>query len=338
MATNFMLDELYEEESDLIKTYTLAEFLSHDWCAGKNRIVDPLIRAGEFVLCTATAKTGKSWLAIDLAMSVASGQPFLGKFPTEKSGVLIVQTEVPVYSFQDRLIRFLGDSDPNEIDDLHISSAHIKLDEEDGFKKLEAKVQELAPQLVVLDPFYTFHTMNEDSASEMAPFLAKIRKLFSNYSCACFLIHHQGKPREGNSGQVGHKARGSSAFADVPDSTWSIERKDGECVIRFEMRNDASPDPIRIKLNADTGRFDVVGEYILPKNGSVSDLVELLTPIGSTRMELIGEYTNAFGLSKRTAESRISEAIKRGLIVKRTVNGESVYFPVTEKDRKSVTP
>ena len=49
-------------------------------------IVEDLIAQGLTIL-GGTPKIGKSWLALDLALSVAKGVPFLGK-PVHKTGVL----------------------------------------------------------------------------------------------------------------------------------------------------------------------------------------------------------------------------------------------------------
>jgi len=42
----------------------------------------------------APPKVGKSWLASDMALAVATGRPWLDRFPTEASDVLIIDNEL----------------------------------------------------------------------------------------------------------------------------------------------------------------------------------------------------------------------------------------------------
>ena len=68
-------------------------------------IIDGLVRRGESVNIIAAPKTGKSWLASDLAIAVASGRPWLDCFPTEPGDVLIIDNELHAETSANRLPR-----------------------------------------------------------------------------------------------------------------------------------------------------------------------------------------------------------------------------------------
>lgn len=57
-------------------------------------VIHGLLRCGESANIIAPPKTGKSWLASDLAIAVASGRPWLDCFPTEPGDVLIIDNEL----------------------------------------------------------------------------------------------------------------------------------------------------------------------------------------------------------------------------------------------------
>ncbi len=57
-------------------------------------IIDGLLRQGETMNVIAAPKVGKSWLTLGLAIAVANGQPWLGKFPTRQGRVLIIDNEL----------------------------------------------------------------------------------------------------------------------------------------------------------------------------------------------------------------------------------------------------
>lgn len=71
-------------------------------------LVDQTILAEAVQMIVGAPKMGKSWLALDLGISVASGKPFLGKFETPVSGpVVVITKEDPDYLLQDRFQKIM---------------------------------------------------------------------------------------------------------------------------------------------------------------------------------------------------------------------------------------
>lgn len=180
--------------------------------------------------------------ALNLALSVSQGLAFIGESPSEPSRVLIVQTEVSTAAYAERIQKMLkatGQAPINE--NLFISGARYRLDDEtgkNGLRDLSDAIESIKPKLLILDPFYTMHRGDENDASHVAPILTRLKELASIQMTACLLVHHQGKPGESNSSRsAGHCARGSSAFADVPDASLSLARKDDSAELRSEFRN-----------------------------------------------------------------------------------------------------
>ncbi|WP_149498466.1 AAA family ATPase [Roseiconus lacunae] len=57
-------------------------------------VIHGLLRVGETMNVIAPPKVGKSWLASDMALAVATGRPWLDRFPTETGDVLIIDNEL----------------------------------------------------------------------------------------------------------------------------------------------------------------------------------------------------------------------------------------------------
>lgn len=76
-------------------------------------IVGNLIPAGLTVLAGAP-KRGKSWLALKMALCVASGEPFLG-MPTQKGAVLYLDLESKNYRVQERLQKLMAGPAPQNL-------------------------------------------------------------------------------------------------------------------------------------------------------------------------------------------------------------------------------
>jgi AAA domain len=68
-------------------------------------VIHGLLRRGEVMNVIASSKVGKSWLVIDLALAVATGAYWLGIFPCDKGGVLLIDNELHAETLADRVRR-----------------------------------------------------------------------------------------------------------------------------------------------------------------------------------------------------------------------------------------
>jgi hypothetical protein len=310
----------WQTKISTIRSYTAVEYLEPGKFPKPNPIIDGLISEKEFHILSAPSKVGKTILGLNLAIAVAMGQRFLGYFRSLENSVFIIQTEVSDAMFSTRLRQMLdglGLKEPPT--NLHIASQRIKLDEPDGLKDLKLKIKELGIKLLILDPFYTLHNSDEDKAKDMAPLLANLREMIIEMGVTCILIHHQGKMGEHSSRQTGHKHRGSSSFADVPDGSWSLNKKqdDNDCaVLSFELRNLKCPTPMSIKLD-DNLQWAYVGEeWSLSAEEKSEELASLLDDgEGVTKEQFQDLIFEKLGKKSRTADTLIRNAIKRKAIV-----------------------
>jgi hypothetical protein len=66
-------------------------------------VISPVLRCGSVTLLSAFGGSGKSWLAIDALVAVASGVRWLGRFPTERGRALLADFENGSYELRRRL-------------------------------------------------------------------------------------------------------------------------------------------------------------------------------------------------------------------------------------------
>jgi hypothetical protein len=321
------IDALEYDKKERCKVYSIKEFIECDEFKKPEELVEALFHLGELIICSAVAKAGKSILALHLAICAASGQPFLFKFKTRKSKVLYLQTEIGNYQMKLRLEAATNNQFDQIEDNLFIASYRLKLDKKAGLDLLEKMIVEVGVEVVILDPFYTLHNSSEDSSSEMAPILTNLRALAHKYNVFILLIHHQGKFKEGTSSQTGHKHRGSSSFADVPDGSLSLKRTSPEeAVLSCEMRN--VKDPGDIKLVLDGMQWHYRNEASArPLNSTI--VGEVLEREGEMiYSDLIDEIMEEYAISKRMAQKFISQALKRNSVEKRKEGRKSYYSVV----------
>ena len=120
-------------------------------------------------------KCCKSFLALDLAVSVASGAPCLRRFDVPKPGrVLLYAAEDALHVVRRRLdgIAAAAGVMLADLDIQVITAPTLRLDIEADRRNLVETVDRLRPRLLVLDPFVRLHRIDENASGEVAPLLA----------------------------------------------------------------------------------------------------------------------------------------------------------------------
>jgi hypothetical protein len=198
-------------------------------------------------------KCGKSFLALDLAVSVASGAPCLRRFPTRQCGtVLLYAAEDAPCIVRRRLegIAAAAGVDFQSLDVHVITVPTLRLDRHADQQALAATVAGLMPKLLVLDPLVRLHAIDENLAAEVAPLLAYLRTLQRHYRTAVALVHHA---RKGAAHERGGQAlRGSSELHAWGDSNLYLRRNGQHLHLSIEHRDAPGADRLQLALRANS--------------------------------------------------------------------------------------
>jgi hypothetical protein len=196
-------------------------------------------------------KCGKTWLALDLAVSVASGTPALGRFSVgERGPVLFYGAEDAAPQLRARIeaiatARGLG---LIGLDLGLILCPSLRLDWERDRVRLAATLAQHRPRLLVLDPLVRLHRIDENSATEMAALLAELRLLQRRFELALVLVHHLRKQSGPADGQA---LRGSSDLHAWGDSNLFLRRRDRRLLLTAEHRSAPTPPPYALELGGE---------------------------------------------------------------------------------------
>ena len=198
-------------------------------------------------------KCCKSFLALDIAVAVASGAACLRRFPTMQRGrVLLFAAEDSCSVVRQRLAGIAAAVGVAlEALDIHVIVAPVvRLDIELDQRRLEQTVRVLRPVLLVLDPFVRLHRIDENVSAEVAPLLDFLRGLQRRYQTAVVLVHHARKG--GSHLRAGQALRGSSELHAWGDSNLYLRRDaDDHLTLTVEHRAAASSTGLRVFLAAD---------------------------------------------------------------------------------------
>ena len=195
-------------------------------------------------------KCCKSFLALDMAVSVASGAPCLGRFAVAMPGpVLLYAAEDALPVVRERLagICEAAQVDFERLNLEVITASSLRLDLAEDRDRLAATVAAVRPRLLVLDPFVRLHRIDENSSGEVAPLLAFLRDVQRACHVAVAVVHHA-KKGAGNA-RAGQALRGSSEFHAWGDSNLYLRREGERLTLCVEHRAAAAIPPMDVKLS-----------------------------------------------------------------------------------------
>jgi len=194
-------------------------------------------------------KCYKSFLALDLAVSVASGTACLRQFPVRRTGkVLLFPAEDSLAIVRQRLegLAAITQVDFPSLPVEVITAPSLRLDTATDRQRLADTIQKLQPILLVLDPLIRLHRIDENDASQVAALLSYLRELQRRFRLAILLVHHARK--DSHSSRPGQALRGSSELHGWGDSNLYMRRKGAQLTLCTEHRAAASQDYIPLQL------------------------------------------------------------------------------------------
>lgn len=184
-------------------------------------LIHGLLREGETMNVVAAPKTGKSWLAMDLAVSVAAGLPWFG-FPCEQGKVLYIDNELHGETSAHRLPKVVAARglDIARVDKIiFIDSQRGRLRDINHLGEMVKTVKELGVKLIIIDAFYRAlpPKTDENDNGSIAQLYNRLDQYADFLGCAVVLIHHTSKGNQAMKSltDVGAGAGSQSRAADA---------------------------------------------------------------------------------------------------------------------------
>jgi RecA-family ATPase len=199
-------------------------------------LIHSLLPASSCVFLLAEPKVGKSFAALEMALSIVSGNKCFQQNQVMQTGpVAIYSAEDAPWIIAERIEGISRSKGCSKVDleNLHIidRSNGIFLDEEESFARLRLALIEIGPKLVILDPLAQILCKTQESnARQMADVLRKVRKLQTELDCTILITHHV---RKDGKGSINARTRGSSLIASFWDGCLLME-KSFNGIVRIE--------------------------------------------------------------------------------------------------------
>ena len=212
------IDELNGINDDLPDIVNFADMLD-DPPEEIPELIHGLLHKGCKLIITADSKAGKSCMAENLAICIAEGKAWMGKFQCEKGKVLYIDLELSKRAIHDRtkLIR----------DQLEIKSKVPNLDFfplrgfSESFDRLFPKIARRARSknyvAIFIDPLYKIQPGDENSAEALSKFCNGLDRLSRETGAALIITHHHPKGKSGEKKALDRGA-GSGVIARDADA------------------------------------------------------------------------------------------------------------------------
>lgn len=183
-------------------------------------LIEGVLRQGHTMLVTARSKAGKTFLMLELAVSVSCGTEWLG-FRCARGRVLFVNPEVDPPSAENRLhdvaeaMRADLQAVSASVDFWHLRGHAQGI--EDTANALFARVNRGDYALIILDSVYELYSGDENSAEDAREFFHAIDRISKRLGCAVAMTHHHAKGIRSDLDSL-DRGSGSGVFGRKPDA------------------------------------------------------------------------------------------------------------------------
>ena len=223
-------------------------------------LIKNVLEVGGLAMLVGESGVGKSFVVIDIAVSVALGEPWLD-LPTAQGPVFVISGEG--YSgFRNRLKAISKHRERSlRGEPIFFSNAAISLNDPASVLTARKTIVSLKekhgePALIIID---TLHRnaggADENSAKDISAVLKEIDtklRVFAK-SCAVLIVHHSGHGEKS-------RARGSSSLYGAMDTELMLKRE-GEDVVTLSITKQKNHEPMRdITLRFQTVDLGEIGE------------------------------------------------------------------------------
>lgn len=318
------------------RLYSLAEVLDFP---EQRWLIDEVIHVGKLGVLYGLPESGKSFLAIDWALSIATGEQWQGR--DVMAGPVVYVAGEGRSGIAPRLGAWLQKHDVTELPKAFMLFDPPYVVERESVEQLLGSIRtalaEEQPRLIVLDTLACCFGLDENSAKDMNLFVAGCRRLTAETGATILVVHHSGKN--------GGPERGSGALRGAADVMIAVERNGSG---RFALKNDKQKDAERFKPRAFTleqvtlknGTSSCViaeAPYSAPKSAdrlhpSLRHLIQVLASLDVAKS---GEWAKVADVGANTFPKQLAKLKAAGLVEE--VPEAPHHYRLTDEGKKEVS-
>lgn len=308
---------------------------------GVSWLVDEWLPDGSITFLVSPPESYKTWILLDLAVSVSAGVPFLGQFRVNSPGpTLIIQQEDSHAGLTDRLALIaeqkLGALPKLEGDQWTIPSMpdipiyvhpdrQLRFGNKKVIEEMEQQIATLRPKVVMIDPLYSTTDSTDNYMADLANRMMVLKTWRDKYGCSFVIAHHSKKNLDPDS-TAREDSWGSQFLNAFLEAGWQVRRNprlaQNEIVVRRHSKVMGNQSPISLTFDISTvypmkygvaaRAYDVTPRTPEQKQPAQAAMLDMLRGNGMTQ----GDICNATGKGKSTVSRQIRQLEAAGLVEK----------------------
>lgn len=340
-ASDFAEHALGEKKAPYI-VRTLAEIMDDPPEESTFLVEQGILPQGGRLLIAGRPKVGKSIFAENLALSLASGLSFLGKFKVDHpTRVLLLDRELSKRSLYDRLLELM-EYRPGyraAAENLCVDHEHLlKWDQPGAYEKLHELITQNGAEVVMFDTAYKFLSGDMEKAGRMAAAFDILDRLIIETGVSIIITHHHRKSSGDHKGGQDvadpDSVAGSFLWTGWPNATILLNYLERSVANPFNavatftaFRDAPPPDPLAIYRSREGLAYTAIAPYSHEEDPSTpstetrkpseSEMAELLldmTPC--TEDDFMHAACNYFGVRYSTVRPYFVMVMNSGYFIK----------------------
>ena len=215
-------------------------------------VICGVLHRGCKMILSAPSKARKSWTMLELGLSVAGGQYWMG-IETIPTPVLYIDFEFLYGLFSERRNKIIMAKYGNMDIELPFYELVLRGYDASFFeikKHIESFCKEKEIGLIIVDPIYKLaDDFDENKARDVAKLLREFERLTSELNAAIAFAHHFAKGNSSEKGSI-DRASGSGVWAREPDAILMLTPLDKEnYALEMHLRNFPQKAPVAVYWN-----------------------------------------------------------------------------------------
>ncbi len=301
---------LHALASHRLKLYSIAELLA---LPGPTWLLEKICTTGALVGVYGPSGHGKSFLALDWALSIAAGKKWQGR--SVQQGMVVYVAAEGGQSISKRVKAWTEARGLDDIPAAFFLLEGIQVRDRGDLEPLVRRIRERGgnPVLIVIDTLARcFVGGDENSAKEMGEFVAGLGWLCEQTGATVMVLHHTGK-------QAHEMERGSSALRAAADAMILVSKDDSAITVTNNKQKDAEEfEEMSLHLQQvvfDDGETSCVLQGVDSPTTKLQDLAgglrRTLLMLANTPKALTTEdWQERTGLPQRTLHNHRKELVK----------------------------
>lgn len=229
-----------QEQADDLPESVLLSDVMNDPPPLRDELIPGILRTGHKMLIAGPSKAGKSFLLMNLAISLAEGVEWLG-MRCRQGKVCYVNLELDSASCFHRFIdiyheRGINPEHADNIDIWNLRGRSVPMDRLAPI--LIHRLRERGYEAIIVDPIYKVITGDENNATEMSQFCSYFDRVSTELGAAMIYCHHHSKGAIDKYNNAMDRSSGSGVFARDPDAILDMtEVKTDGCEANYRKLN-----------------------------------------------------------------------------------------------------